>query len=334
MSFELDEDGACDSLDALLDRSLLLTAATGTADVPRFRLHDLIRELATERLGDDSQQAHRRHATFFRDLLASCRERYLAGNDAIVEALALFDRERAEIAAGQAWAAAQEPVDDTAAHLAADYPYVGIDVLDLRLDSRTQILWLEAALDACRRLGDRDREGAALGNLGLALAALGEPRKAIAFHEQVLTIARDSGDRHYEGNALGNLGTAWDNLGEPRKAIEFHEQALTISREIGDRRGEGSDLGNLGLAWAALGEPRQAIDLYEQVLTIVRENGDRRGEGNALLNMSLAHERLNEPEQALEKANIGFVILRTIEDPVAAKVAAWLRERGVDPDSL
>ncbi len=249
-----DEDGACDSLDALLDRSLLLTAVTGTAEAPRFRLHDLIRELATERLGDDLQEGRSRHATFFRNLLAHCDQRYLAGNDAILEALALFDRERAEIVAGQAWAAARAPIDEAAGRLAADYPNAGTYVLDLRLDSRTRILWLEAALNACRSLGDRP----------------------------------------VEAYTLGNLGLVWLALGEPRRAIEYHEQDLAFAREIGDRRGE----------------------------------------GNALWNMALAHETLNEPEQALEKATTGFVIYRAIEDPNAAKVAAWLREYGVDPDSL
>ncbi len=97
-------------------------------------------------------------------------------------------------------------------------------------------------------------------------------------------IARAIGDRRGEGNALGNLGTAWAALGEPRRAIEFYEQQLAIAREIGDRRGEGSTLGNLGNAWADLGEPRRAIEFYEQQLVIAREIGDRMGEGSALFN--------------------------------------------------
>ena len=371
--WELDDDTTCDGLDELLTRSLLLPAADDSPE-PRFRLHDLIREIATERLGHDADAAALRHATFYRDLLGKSRQLYLSGNDAVLEGLALFDRERAEILAGQRWAAGHADSEDTAARLAADYPYVGIDLIFLRLHSLTQVAWLEAALAACRRLGDRlgegvalgnlglawarlgelrkaieyhernlvialeivDRrgEGNALGNLGLAWAELGEPRKAIEFHELALVISREIGDRRGEGNALGNLGVAWRDLGEPRKAIERQEQALVISREIGDRRDEGAALGNLGLFWADLGEPRKGIKYYEQQLVIAREIGDRRGEGNALWNAALAHEKLGARDGALGRAKAAVVIYRAIEDPYAVKVAAWLRERGVDPDGL
>jgi tetratricopeptide (TPR) repeat protein len=61
--------------------------------------------------------------------------------------------------------------------------------------------------------------------LGLAYAALGEPRKAIEFYEQRLTIRREIGDIAGEGTALGNLGNAYADLGEPRRALEYAERA-------------------------------------------------------------------------------------------------------------
>ncbi|HHV24589.1 MAG TPA: tetratricopeptide repeat protein, partial [Methanosarcina sp.] len=81
-------------------------------------------------------------------------------------------------------------------------------------------------------------------------------------------IAREIGDRRGEGADLGNLGLAYSDLGEPRKAIEYHEQALKISREIGNRRGEGNHLGNLGNAYRNLGEPRKAIEFLKESLAI------------------------------------------------------------------
>ncbi|MBZ5668975.1 MAG: tetratricopeptide repeat protein, partial [Acidobacteriia bacterium] len=93
--------------------------------------------------------------------------------------------------------------------------------------------WLEAALAAARRLKNRAAEGAHLGNLGLAYAALGETRRAIEYHQQGLTVLREIGDRRGEGNVLGNLGIACRQLGEPRRATELHERSLVIAREIG-----------------------------------------------------------------------------------------------------
>ena len=86
-----------------------------------------------------------------------------------------------------------------------------------------------------------------------------------------MVIAREIGDRRGEGNALGNLGLACADLGEPRKAIGFYGQQLAIVREIGDRRGEGASLGNLGLAHAAVGERRKAIAHAEQAVEIFEQ---------------------------------------------------------------
>ena len=51
-----------------------------------------------------------------------------------------------------------------------------------------------------------------LSNLGSAYTALGEARRALTYHEQHLAVARALGDRHGEGVALGDLGLAYAAL--------------------------------------------------------------------------------------------------------------------------
>jgi len=41
--------------------------------------------------------------------------------------------------------------------------------------------------------------------------------------------------RQEEGSALVNLGVAYKRLGEYKQAIDYYQQSLTIAREIGDR---------------------------------------------------------------------------------------------------
>ena len=53
---------------------------------------------------------------------------------------------------------------------------------------------------------------------------------------QALKVFRELGNRLGEGRALGDLGNVYANLGEPRRAIEYHEQTLVILRELGLRR--------------------------------------------------------------------------------------------------
>ena len=58
--------------------------------------------------------------------------------------------------------------------------------------------------------------------------------KAIGFYEQQLVIVREIGDRRGEGAALGNLGLAYAALGQTERAIGLLEQALRIGQEIKD----------------------------------------------------------------------------------------------------
>lgn len=127
-------------------------------DAPgRFRLHDLMRELA--RRGEPEEQLKepaRRHAHHFERVLRTADALYLDGDPAKLAAgLALFDRERAQIEAGHAWALRSAKTNADAAALASAYPDAGVYVLALRLHPREWIALFEAALERARRAGDR-----------------------------------------------------------------------------------------------------------------------------------------------------------------------------------
>ena len=322
---DLDAEG----LEVLVGRNLVLF----DEKEERFRLHDLFRDLAREGLSDEDEYAGaKRHAGHFLGVAAAADDRYDEGNEGVLEGLRLFDSERPHIEAGQAWAAAHAEDDEDAAAFAQSYPLRAPSMLELRLHARDRIVWLETSARAAHKVGNKKKESYALGNLGLAYSALGEPRKAIEHYEQRLPIARETGDRRGEGNALGNLGAAYSELGELRKAIEYYEQHLAIARKIGDRRGEGNALGNLGVAYRRLGEVRKAIEYYEQQLAIARETGDRRGEGNALNNRASALDKLGRRDEAIADARAALAICEEIEDPTIYQTRQLLARWGALPD--
>jgi tetratricopeptide (TPR) repeat protein len=290
----------------------------------RYRLHDLAREFAGEKITAAEQaEAQRRHAEHFLEVLRSAGSLYQEGGQESRLGLALFDREWSNIRTGQTWAAAQFQDHEEAADLCSGYPGAGVYCLNLRLHPREMLQWREMALAAVRHLGDQKAEGYQLGNLALAYDDLGEPRRAIEVFEQWLTIARDIGDRKGEGNALGGLGNGYVAIGEPKRAIEVYEQEFTIARDIGDRRGESIALSGLGIAYATLGKPRRAIKLFEQSLTIIREIGDRRGEGVSLGNLGVAYKNLGETRRAIEFYEQQLTIARNLGDRRGEGNASW-----------
>ena len=314
----LGEEETDETLGAFVRRSLL------DGKDGRYKVHDLARAFAASRLSEDEKTLGQlRHAEHYCGVLEQATSLYEDGKENLLPGLALFDRERPQIAAGQAWAAEKLQVRKEAARLANEYPNAGIYVLRLRLNPREQIAWLEAGLAGAQQAKDRKMEGHHLGNLGFAYAELGETRRAIESYEQRLAIAREIGDRCGEGNVLGNLGLAYLDLGETRRAIEYYEQHLAIAREIGNRRGEEIALGNLGSAYVALGETRRAIEYCEQALLIDREIGDRRGEGSDLGNLGIAYAHLGENRRAIEYYEQQLVITREIGDRRGEGNASW-----------
>ena len=89
------------------------------------------------------------------------------------------------------------------------------DYLHLQGHWQESVALLQAGLEAARSGGARYDEASFLNLLGLAQAALGNARGAIEHYEQTLTICHKIGERQGEGATLGNLGNAYANLGEP-----------------------------------------------------------------------------------------------------------------------
>jgi len=316
---------AQDILSTLLRLSLVEYIPPSTRDHPtkedagapvgRYRLHDLSRLFASAHLLESERyEAQKRHAVHFVNVLWKLDELYQQGGNSTRNALELFDREGANIQAGQAWATTNMEVDNTATQLCNEYPDAGMYLLNLRQTPRERIQWLKSALTVARRLKLDGKEMAHLNSLGIAFKNLGEARPAIAYYEQSLAVARRINDPNGEGNALGNLGNAYDGLGEHRLAIEYHEQNLAIARKMNDRRGERNALGNLGNAYQSLGEYRRAIEYHEQSLTIAREQRDIISEATTLGNLGITYDLLAESHKAIEYHQKHLSLAREIKD--------------------
>src|ERR1044071_7417743 len=84
----------------------LMTASLVEWEAGHYRLHDLARLFAWDRLGhEDQREAQRRHADYYLEVLREADRLYKKGGPAILEGLRLFDAEWPNLQAGQSWAA-------------------------------------------------------------------------------------------------------------------------------------------------------------------------------------------------------------------------------------
>jgi tetratricopeptide (TPR) repeat protein len=369
-----------------------------------YRMHEQVRQYALSQGEPGLERTVRDlHAAHLIHVLEGAEARAHLGNDALADALALFDNRRAHIEAAQAWVATTptERPGSTAAPKAApgaapaptgtakpggppNQTSSGGDtsVLDpqlrryaalarasggllaQRLPAKARQRWLEGALAAARRLGDRSTEAALLLHTGhlqrelgqsgpanesyagcLALARTqgerplamraeaslahshaetGQVGLAIPHFESALSEARKLGDLRSESALLASLGIAQLEAGQTTPAIAVFEQDLAVAARLGDKRAEGRALGNLGLAYRLAGQALRAIDFYDQHIAIARTVSDRRGEANSAWNRALALESLGRREEAIAAAEQALRLREAIADPRAEKVRAAL----------
>jgi len=181
----------------------------------------------------------------------------------------------------------------------------------------------QAALKIYRNIGDRDKEGGTLLNLGAVYFSLGQHQRSIELFRQSLQIAREIQDPSGEANALHNLASVYTSLKQYQQAIEPYQQAIAIKRAIGDRAGEADSLSNLGTVYINLQQYEQVIELYGQSLAIYRELGDRKEVADSLNNLGAAYLRLGKSQQGAEFIRQSLAIYQEIEDPKGYEADSW-----------
>ncbi|KOX12572.1 hypothetical protein ADL05_21885 [Nocardiopsis sp. NRRL B-16309] len=253
----------------------------------RFRLHDLVRLYAVERLRAEegpvaASAAVERVARWYTHAAARAQRSAhphfpvvpgaraageLPGFPSAREALAWFENERRNLIA-VLHAAVDHGHDDVAWRLPASvYPLFELH--------RHWDEWLDlhvVGLQAAERAGDPF--GTARNHLGLgdALWLSGDLTDAVVHYRAAIGQNEAAGDPWIEGFAERQLGeVAWQR-GERVSAVGHVERALAVFREAGERRGEamgllskagfGADLGRFD---TALADARAAVAAFEEI---------------------------------------------------------------------
>src|SRR5450755_4057840 len=93
----------------------------------------------------------------------------------------------------------------------------------------------EEAETLAAKSGDLQLQALALGNIGSAVAFLGDLEQAMELFERQLETVHAMGDRHNEALCLANIGEALRLCGRPEAAIEPLQRALAIGEELKSR---------------------------------------------------------------------------------------------------
>jgi tetratricopeptide (TPR) repeat protein/transcriptional regulator with XRE-family HTH domain len=229
---DLDPAVAEELVERLRDAQLLETAGAGAGGETRFRLHDLLRLYARERVAAEDPPEERaaalgRALDAWRARAEAAERRFVGGGGAPgADPLAWFESERLALAAAVRQACAAG-LDDVATDLAA-----------------------------------------AMASFCSARGAYDEWRRT---HELVLATVRRTGNRRAEAvllRGLGDLHTIQDRYDE---ALDCLSQARALFHDLGDRRGESVTLHGIGFILRLRGGYEGALACFQSALAIATE---------------------------------------------------------------
>jgi DNA-binding SARP family transcriptional activator len=305
------EGRASGALEALVDAHLLESTAPD-----RYKFHDLLRVYASERAVADLPEPARDAAIgrllrwYMRTADAAATvvspHRYTMpleppgtdpaplGFGAADDALSWYDTERANVVAATRQASAAGLHD-----VAWRIPPPLFIFFQSRNNWADCIAAHRIALEAARKVGQRQGEAWVLNNLGEALGITGDG-DSIGYLEQALAIRREIGDRRGEAQAANNLADAYRALGRKEEALDLLLLALAVNREAGYRFGEGVALVNLGDVLLGLDRADEAIDYLRQAQGTFAEIDYADGTGYALYWLGLCHASLGRDAEALD----------------------------------
>jgi DNA-binding SARP family transcriptional activator/tetratricopeptide (TPR) repeat protein len=314
----LGEPDAAGPVTALTDKSLLSPAGTGPAGEPRYRLHDLLRAYATERLADEPQADQ--DAALERALRGWLELAYLASGAMprepffppashcpgktmfpaelsarlTADPVAWFNAERLNLLAMTERACATGR-HELAAQLASCQS--GFHYYQSRYDDAKR-MW-QAITDAARRAGDISAVASARLHAAAATVQGGYDAEAMDNFNESIEIFERAGDHVGLAYALyWRSYCAW-NLEFFGAARSDARRGVALARETGHRHAELMNLRTLGVAHSWLGEHEAGIAACEKALSIAHELGESAYETQALANLAQCCTKAGQYERAI-----------------------------------
>lgn len=173
--------------------------------------------------------------------------------------------------------------------------------------------YFERARQCFREIGDLDGEGYALNGLGYARIEQGQFEAAESYLDQALRVCRASGNRRTEGWAHYHLGAAHLPQGDYDLALSHWQQCGEIYLELGERRGEGWIVYSLGRYHRQKGNYELAGQLFEQAQDLFEEIGEQFGVGFAINNQGLVCNDLGKVAEAVAYYNAALDVFQMLE---------------------
>jgi DNA-binding SARP family transcriptional activator/uncharacterized protein HemY len=330
---------AQDLMDDLADAQLVEITGTGRGVHTQYRLHDLIRVFARERLVVEEPTAER-HAALARALgallfIAEAARRREYGDyvpvrsaarrwplpaklveQLVAAPLAWFERERMTFVSAVRQAAQAGLVEHC-----WDLAISWVPLFEARVYLDDWRETHQAALDATRQAGDRRGQAAMLYSMGSLHVTEQRFDDARRYFEAALELFQEVADDQGAALTIRHIGLLDRLCGRFTDAAARYEQALAKFRDSGDLVMMAYVLHNLAQLKIDLDDLPSAGDLLSEALLLTRKVGSRRVEAQVLHRLGHTYLQLDRLSAAEEVFDQAVAIVRQTGDPIGEAFA-------------
>ncbi|MFB4309211.1 tetratricopeptide repeat protein [Actinomadura sp. GTD37] len=282
-------------LGEMLDRHLVEVAGDD-----RYRLHDLLRLYARERMEAEEppsarRDAFRRSLDWYGDRLHAWMTRPGAHEQPPAEAIAWFADESLNVQASLR-AAADAGEDGLVVRIAESL----YGLLFYRGHWEEMEAVKDLAVRAAHRVGDAPAELGSLIHLAEARRILGRAAETPPLYERALEVVRSMGDPGKEAWVLTHFGDFQCDLGQPEQALDRYAEALAVYRSRDDEAGEIWLAAHIGDAYRQLGRHADAARVLEDAMAMGERRRDRDEVVWCAWHLALAYDGLGRHADAEE----------------------------------
>lgn len=192
-------------------------------------------------------------------------------------------------------------------------------------DRPAQLAALVEAHAIFEDLGEVRGRAALSNSLGNYYSAVGEPAKALPYHEQSVALRRTLDAPSYLASGLENLGITRRELEQDTAARADYEEALALYRQVADQAGLAGVLTNLGSLAGDEDRLEEALGHYREALGYDRTTGYKPGEAILLRNIGATLRRMGRPVEALTWLDQAVALAEELDEP--ARMASARLER-------
>ena len=179
----------------------------------------------------------------------------------------------------------------------------------------SSINYFEKALESYIKIGDINKEGFALNNIGIIYDQYGDYEMAMQYYIASLEILEKKNDKRAIATAKNNIGRLWSNLGDYEKAEKTYRESQRIFDEIEDENGVHSSLRLLAAVLSRQEKHDESLSINKTLLNFYSEKGQEYDQMTIYYNLGVNHHKLMQYDSAIHFLNTALVLVNSYEEP-------------------